>query len=183
MPEIYQPEEDSYFISEVLKKELPKILKINPELNFIEIGVGSGINLKTALKLGIKKENILGTDINEDAVNHCINLGFDCIKSNLFDKVKGKFDVIAFNPPYLPEDEKEPIDSKIETTGGEKGNEITIKFIQEAKNYLKDEGVIFVVTSSLSKRISFDYFGYIGKEIERKNLFFEKLSVWKLISK
>lgn len=180
MPEIYQPEEDSYFISEVLKKELPKILKLNKEINFLEIGAGSGINLKTALKSGIKKENILGTDINEDAVNHCIGLGFDCIKSNLFDEVKGKFDVIAFNPPYLPEDEEEPVDSRTETTGGEKGNELTIRFIQEAKNYLKDGGTIFVVTSSLSKRISFDYFGYNGEEVGHKNLFFEKLSVWKL---
>ncbi len=180
MPEIYQPEEDSYLISEVLKKELPKILKFNHELNFLEIGIGSGINLKAALKSGIKKENILGTDINEEAVNHCINLGFDCIKSDLFDKVNGKFNVIAFNPPYLPEDEKEPVDSRRETTGGEKGNELTIKFIQEAGDYLKENGVIFVVTSSLSKRIGFDYFGYNAEEVGHKNLFFEKLSVWKL---
>ena len=98
--EIYEPGEDSYLLSKILSSEIPKLIKEDAELNFLEIGAGSGINLETALKAGIKKKNILGTDINPEAVKYCKSLGFRCIKSDLFKKIKGKFSIIAFNPVY-----------------------------------------------------------------------------------
>jgi len=60
MSSIYQPAEDSYLLSKVLGKEIPKLLKKNQHLQFLEIGSGSGILLETAKKLGIKREHILG---------------------------------------------------------------------------------------------------------------------------
>ena len=180
MPEIYSPEEDSYLMSETLEKELPKLLNKNPNLSFLEVGCGGGINLKTALDVGIKKNNILGTDVNFNAIKHCRGVGFNCVKSDLFEKVNGKFDIIIFNPPYLPLDKKEPMDSRIATTGGEKGNELIIKFLKGAKEHLNKNGNIFLITSSLSPDISFGKLRYKAKEIASKKLFFEKLSVWEL---
>ena len=180
-PSIYEPQEDSFLMSENLKKEIPKILKKNPKLKLLEIGSGSGINLKTALSLGIKEQNIFSSDINKNAVNHCKKLGFNCIHSNLFEKIpKQKFDIIIFNPPYLPGDKKEPKDSKLITAGGEKGNELSIKFLKQAKNYLEKNSKIFLITSSLSKEINFKKLGYKEKEIGNKKLFFEKLILWEL---
>ena len=180
-PSIYEPNEDSFLMSENLKKEFPKILKKNPKLKFLEIGSGSGINLKTALGLGIKKQNIFSSDINKNAVNHCKKLGFNCIYSNLFEKIpKQKFDIIIFNPPYLPEDKNEKEDSKLITTGGKKGNELSIKFLKKAKDCLEKNTKIFLITSSLSKEINFKDLGYIEKEIGNKKLFFEKLILWEL---
>jgi len=182
MTAIYSPSEDSYLLSGILKEQLPKLLQKNPDLKFLEIGAGSGIHLETAFNLGIKKENIFSSDINSDSVNHCNLLGFNCIQSDLFENIKDKFNLIIFNPPYLPEDKNEPKDSKIITTGGKKGNEIIIKFLKQAKNYLKKDGKIFLITSSLTGRINFFDFDYKVKEIGCEKLFFERLCVWELIS-
>jgi len=98
----------------------------------------------------------------------------------LFEGVKGKFDVIIFNPPYLPMDEKEPKDSRTATTGGKKGNELIIKFLKQAKNHLANGGKIFLITSSLSPEINFIEFGYKAEIINEKKLFFEQISSWEL---
>ncbi|PIO08437.1 hypothetical protein COU59_01470 [Candidatus Pacearchaeota archaeon CG10_big_fil_rev_8_21_14_0_10_34_12] len=180
MPEIYNPGEDSYLMSETLEKELPELIKRSQRLKFLEIGSGSGIQLETALNLGIKKENLFGCDINLEAVRHCKSKGFNCVYSDLFSNVKGKFDVIVFNPPYLPLDEREPKDSMIATTGGKKGNEVIVKFLKQAKDFLDDDGKIFVITSSLSEDIDFRRLGYAHKKLGLKKLFFEELVIWKL---
>jgi release factor glutamine methyltransferase len=178
--EIYQPAEDSYLMSKILKEKLPDILNKNPNLTFLEIGAGSGINLETILNLGIKKENILSCDINQDSVNHCKKLGFNCIYSDLFQNIKGIYDVIIFNPPYLPHEEDEPKESQISTTGGKRGNEIIINFLKQAKSHLKKDGLIFLITSSLSPKINFKKLGYFSKEISHENFFFEKIYIWEI---
>ena len=53
MPQIYLPAEDSYLLSKVLGKEIPKLVKKNEHLQFLEIGSGSGILLETAKKYGL----------------------------------------------------------------------------------------------------------------------------------
>lgn len=200
---IYQPAEDSYLLSEILKKHLPILLKKNQNLTFLEIGAGSGIQLQTALDSGVKKENIFACDIDSKSVKHCKSLGFKCIRSNLFENIKefqlpveakkevgnqckkgglseGKhrcprFDLIAFNPPYLPEDKLEPKNSKISTTGGKQGSEIINKFLNRAKNYLTKQGKIFMLVSSLTKSINFKDAKI--KILGTKKLFFEELYV------
>ena len=178
---IYQPEEDSYLMSKALEKELPKLLKQNPKLRFLEIGCGSGINLETARKEGVNAKNILGSDINSEAVDHCKKLGFKVINSDLFDKLEGKFDLIVFNPPYLPEDESEPLESRIETNGGKKGNEVVVRFLKQAKNHLSKNGKIMIITSSLAQEVDFSKLGYKSKVLSEKKLFFERLVVWECL--
>jgi HemK-related putative methylase len=181
MTEVYSPEEDSYLMSNTIKREIPKVLKKHSDITFFEIGSGSGINLKTALESGIKIKNIFSCDINPKAVKHCKSLGFNCKISDLFNKIpKKKFDFIIFNPPYLPEDESEPKESKLSTTGGKYGSELSIKFLKQAKNYLNDSGRIFLITSSLSNKINFSKLGYKSKLLGKKKLFFEELFIWEV---
>jgi len=177
---IYPPAEDSFLMSNILKENLPDLLKENPDLKFLEIGSGSGIHLQTALSSGIKKENIFSSDINRSAVSHCSSLGFNCIYSNLFENIEGKYDIIIFNPPYLPEDKDEPKSSRLSTTGGKTGSEIIIRFLQQAKKYLNKNGKIFLITSSLASDIDFNTFGYKSKEVGCEKLFFERLCIWEL---
>ncbi|MEM4326485.1 MAG: methyltransferase [Candidatus Pacearchaeota archaeon] len=179
--EIYQPAEDSYLMIKAMEIEIPKFINRFGILRLLEIGSGSGILLEAANSLGIKKENILGSDINKKAVECCRKLGFKCILSDLFESIpKQKFDFIIFNPPYLPLEEREPDVSKISTTGGKKGNELTLKFLKQCKRYLSDNGVILLITSSLSKRIDFKKLGFKTKKVLSQNLFFEEITVWKL---
>lgn len=178
---IYSPAEDSYLMSRILKEQLPELLEENPDLRFLEIGTGSGIHLETAKTLGVKEQNIFSSDINPKSVEHCNLLGFNCIQSDLFEKIpKQKFNLIIFNPPYLPEDKREPKNSQLATTAGKKGNEIILRFLKQAKNYLEKEGKIFLITSSLGKDINFEKLGYSAKEIGCERLFFERLCVWEL---
>ncbi|OGJ13254.1 hypothetical protein A3K82_01695 [Candidatus Pacearchaeota archaeon RBG_19FT_COMBO_34_9] len=179
---IYQPAEDSFLMSQILKEKLPELLNKNPDLKFLEIGAGSGIHLETAKNLGIKKENIFSSDIDKKSVSHCNLLGFNCIHSDLFEKIsKQRFDLIIFNPPYLPEDAREPKDSRTATTGGKKGNEIILRFLEQAKDYLGKKGRIFLITSSLAENVNFASLGYNAREIGCEKLFFERLCVWELI--
>jgi len=206
---IYPPSEDSYLMSRILKEQIPNLIKQNPDLKFLEIGAGSGIHLQTASALGIKHENIFSSDIDKRSVSHCNLLGFKCIHSDLFEafnnmrflseaieetvqpcqkgslqkKPPVSFDIIIFNPPYLPEDAREPKSSKLATTGGKKGNEIIIRFLQQAKNYLNKDGKIFLITSSLAEGVDFSKLGYNAKEIGCEKLFFERLCIYELSEK
>lgn len=178
MSKIYQPAEDSYLFNRILEEKIPKLLEKDENLKFLEIGSGSGILLQTAKRLGIKKEHIFGVDINQEAVKHCKELGFNCIYSNLFDNVEGTFYLIIFNPPYLPRDEREPKDSQLATTGGERGGELINRFLKQAENYLEEEGRIFLLISSLTKGVNFRNFN--KKSLGKEKFFMEQLEVLEL---
>lgn len=180
---IYPPAEDSFLMSRILEEKLPELLKENSNLKFLEIGAGSGIHLETAKNLGVKKENIFSSDINQKSVDHCKLLGFNCIHSDLFQNIEGKYNLIIFNPPYLPEDSREPKDSQVATTGGKKGNEIILEFLQQAKYHLEKDGKIFLITSSLADNIDFGKLGYNAKEIGCEKLFFEHLCLFEISEK
>lgn len=180
---MYKPAEDSYLMSRILKEKLPKILKKNPNLKFLEIGAGSGINLETAEKTGVKKQNIFSCDIDKKSVTHCKVLGFNCIHSDLFENIPGNYDLIIFNPPYLPKDKREPKSSQKATTGGQKGSEIISRFLVQAKEHLNKDGRIFLITSSLTGNIDFERMGYNAQEIGCEKLFFERLCVYEISEK
>ena len=83
------------------------------------MGCGSGIQ-----SLATSKGDVLAVDINPEAVKIVKKLGINAIQSVLFVNVKDKFDLIIFNPPYLPEEESEDEESKLITTVGKQGFEI-----------------------------------------------------------
>ncbi len=177
---VYQPAEDSYMMSNILRERIPLLLEKKPELKFLEIGAGSGIHLETALSSGIKKQNIFSSDINPASVSHCNSIGFNCVQSDLFEYIEGRYDIIIFNPPYLPDDSDEPEDSKVSTTGGAKGIEIVIRFLQSAKDFLEKEGSIFLITSTLAEEIDFGKLDYSAEELGCEKMFFERLCIWEL---
>lgn len=169
---IYEPSEDSFLLLKTLLKKIK-----SKSLKILEIGSGSGYILESLKEKGF--ENIEGTDINPESVEFCKNKNLNVIKSDLFSKVKGKYDIIIFNPPYLPLDKLEDSESKIITTGGKKGSETINRFLEESKKHLLKNGKIFLLTSTLTKGIKWNNFKKI--KINEKKLFFEKLFVWELV--
>ncbi len=172
MPEIYQPEEDSLLLSEVLKKFLKKY-KPN---KILDMGSGSGIQTETLIKYRIASENITLVDINYKSIKH-LKLKFPkskVIHSNLFSEInkKQKYDLIIFNPPYLPYDK---YDKQKDTSGGKNGSEIINKFLKQARAHLNKNGKILLLTSSLTKGIN--WLDYKKKILAKKKLFFEELYV------
>jgi len=169
---IYPPSDDSYLLSEFLENYLKNLKDKN--ITYLDMGTGSGILAETASKF-LKKENIIASDINKEAINFLEKKGFKTVRSNLFSNIREKFNLISFNAPYLPEDLREPKDSKILTTGGKKGEEISVKFLKQAKNHLKKKGKIFLLISSLTPKGKINSFK--GKIVARKKLFFEEILI------
>ncbi|MBI2670501.1 methyltransferase [Candidatus Woesearchaeota archaeon] len=166
---MYDPDEDSYLIGEQLKKF--------HDLNVLDLGTGSGFLAEISIKNNCK---VLAADINKKAVEYCNKKGIKAIYSNLFSNISEKFDLIVFNPPYLPLDENEQKDSRVITTAGKKGHEIIEKFLKQAKGHLNKKGKILILFSSLSGDIPylFEKYRYKHKKLSEKKLFFESIYVY-----
>ena len=115
---IYEPAEDSFLLAEAALS----IIK-NSE-NIIEVGCGSGII--SAIIKNNTKAKVTGIDINPYAAKCTKQNGVEAITGDLLKCIKGKFDVIIFNPPYLPTSESEQTSDWINTAldGGYDGREI-----------------------------------------------------------
>lgn len=177
--EIYEPSDDSYLLLNCLKEFL---VKKNKDIKILDIGTGSGIQAKECKIFGFK--DITVSDINPNSIKNLKKLGFKSIKSDLFSNINQKFDLIIFNPPYLPEDKNEPLSSRIITTGGKNGNEIILRFLEDSIKHIKKNGTILLLISSLSKpKIilkKIKSLNYNYKLLSRKKLFFEELYVYQL---
>ncbi|MBI2667779.1 methyltransferase [Candidatus Woesearchaeota archaeon] len=168
---MYQPNEDSFLLTKYVKKYAKgKVL---------DVGTGSGILAKAALE---NTKDVLAVDINQEAVEYCRKKGINAIKSDLFENIKGKFDLIVFNPPYLPYDPDEDYETSLITKGGVKGYEIIERFLMDSRNYLNHDGIIIIVFSTLTGDVEsiIRKYGYKFEVLEEKPLFFEKLKVLKL---
>lgn len=172
---IYTPSDDSF----LLKKELINLCKAKKVL---DMGAGSGILSQASINSGAS--SVLAADISKEIVINLKNQGIKAVKSDLFSNVNGKFDIIVFNPPYLPEDKREGKDSALATTGGKKGDEIIIRFLKQAKKHLNKNGIILTLVSSLTPRNRIikllDKLSLKQELLASKKLFFETLSVLKI---
>jgi release factor glutamine methyltransferase len=177
---IYQPAEDSYLLQKEIENHLSKIK--DKEINILDMGSGSGIQAETCRNF--RFNNILCADINPEAIELLRTKKFKTITSNLFRKIEKKFNLIIFNPPYLPEDEREPKDSRAETTAGKKGYEIILRFLKQAKSHLEKQGTILLLVSSLSQpkiiKKEAKHLGYKLKKLASQKLFFEELIVYEI---
>ena len=146
--EVYEPREDSFLLADAISELDLKGKKV------LDIGTGSGI---LSLVCAREAEHVLGVDINSEAIeiarenaekNEFNNVTF--LKSDLFVNVEEKFDLIVFNPPYLPEDEENDLQGSETWNGGENGRKVIDKFLQKFPSHLKKGGEVLLLQSSLS---------------------------------
>ncbi|MEK6946977.1 MAG: HemK2/MTQ2 family protein methyltransferase [Nanoarchaeota archaeon] len=173
---VYDPQEDSTLLERYVRKYAKgKVL---------DVGTGSGIQaIAAALNPGVK--SILAADIQKEVINYCRknikNRKIKFIQSDLFSKVKGKFDTISFNPPYLPQ-ELQIKDLTLE--GGKKGYEVIEKFLNEVNDFLNPNGIILMIFSSLTKKEKVEEFIKNNlldfKELEKMHILFEDIYVYML---
>ena len=178
MSGIYQPSEDSFLLSEFVKEEIKK----NNITKVLDMGSGQGIQAETSIKSGINPESIVLVDINQEAIKS-LKKKFPkskIILSDLFSGISRKsgFDLIIFNPPYLPENK---FDKEPDTSGGKNGSGIINQFLEQAKKYLSENGRILLLTSSFTKGIGWQ--NYNKELLGKRRIFFENLYVWRLRNK
>ncbi|PWB50077.1 MAG: modification methylase HemK [Candidatus Methanoperedenaceae archaeon] len=141
---VYEPAEDSFLLAETALS----IIK-NSE-NILEVGCGSGIICAVIKKNTHAK--IMGIDINPYAAECTRDNGVEAIRGDLLNSIRGKFDIIIFNPPYLPTDDSERTIGwiNIALDGGTNGRKIIDRFLEDAGSNLVDNGKILMLVSSLT---------------------------------
>ena len=148
-----------YIIKSAMKKD-----------RILDVGTGTGA---IALSLGknIVNSLVTGSDIEGKAlslarenkeITNISNVEF--IKSDLFENIDGKFDLIISNPPYINKEDYDKLEKELyfepksALYGGEDGLLFYKKIIKKAPDYLNDQGhLIFEI-------------GYDQKEILNKLL-------------
>jgi release factor glutamine methyltransferase len=172
---VYCPSDDTYL--------LIKALDVTPGDKALEIGCGSGLVSLHMAKAGAL---VTAVDVNFEAVIGAkaaagLNgLRLEAIRSDLFQNVQGRFDVIVFNPPYLRGEGDEVSD--LAWAGGKTGTETLGRFLQQAPEHLDKTGRIVVIVSSDMEQGSLkkilEPFQII--ELAAQHLFFEELRVLQL---
>ena len=202
---VYSPSDDSYLLINYFKKNLGQThfdgLNLSEIKYILDLGTGTGI-IAIFLQL-IKnqnpnfKANIVASDILEEAIrcakeNESLNNIKNQIKfiqSDLFkdfpEDLHHAFNIIIFNPPYLPssrnikEDNKRNID--LSWDGGLNGFEIFIEFLKNASFFLnlEEDHYIYSISSSRSKLTALDKqinaLGYKKEIVDQKHIFFEDI--------
>jgi release factor glutamine methyltransferase len=178
--DIYYPREDSIMLAEQLEKEEGK--------KILDMGCGSGF----LSILAAKKNFVTSVDINAKACRTAKNnamkneVNIEVIHSDLFSRVSGRFDIIVFNPPYLPDIEEDEL-KDISYHGGKTGREVIEKFIEKAKDFLEENGKILLLISSLTgeKEVLklLENHGFFSKVLARKKVPWEELIVIEAVIK
>lgn len=141
-----------------------KALAPNVE-SILEIGTGSGCVALTLARL-FPESQVHAVDISSDALdvakfnakNHGVeNVCF--IKSDLFTQVRGTYDIIYSNPPYITAEEIEGLDKsvadyepEVALNGGEDGLDFYRKITAEAPKYLNRGGYLVFEIGAKQKK-------------------------------
>jgi len=121
-----------------------------------EVGVGSGA-ISVALAINIEQPKIVATDISPQALKtaernaekHSVKQSIMLVQTDVLNGVKGPFDIVVGNPPYISEAEEHtlPIDirnhePRIALIAGSTGLEIIEKLVPQAVELLVSNGVL-----------------------------------------
>jgi release factor glutamine methyltransferase len=144
----------------------------------LEIGAGNGgglIELAKGFRLTVGTDILRPSDSSwrRDSVDFVLADAASCFRDHCFE-------LVAFNPPYLPSEGL--ADRAVD--GGDGGEAVTFRFLDEAMRVTKLEGRIVLLLSSENalapiKRIC-ERNGFSMKRLEAKHLFYETLSVYEI---
>ncbi len=184
---VYPPAEDSFMLADAASGLSGK--------RVLEIGCGSGIASLAFARNGCE---VLGVDINPVAVK-CAQVnakknkisGAAFVQGDLFSSIPSNshssFDVILFNPPYLPTSEEEKLKGDINHAydGGKDGREVLERFLAEFDRFLAPGGVLFIIQSSLNDLDKTQQYleskGFKVEIVKEEKFFFERLMLIRAI--
>jgi release factor glutamine methyltransferase len=175
--QVYEPAEDTFLLRDAALAE------VRPGDRVLEVGCGSGA--VAAALLG-RAGSVVATDINPHAVRAGHELGIETVRTDLTAGLCGPFDLVLFNPPYLPTAPEERIDDWLEYAldGGPTGRETIERFAADVGRVLAPFGRILILVSSLTGpdevRKLFVGLGYIVFLVAEERLEDEDLIVMRI---
>ncbi|OYT57953.1 MAG: hypothetical protein B6U68_00920 [Candidatus Aenigmarchaeota archaeon ex4484_14] len=149
--DVYYPREDSVFMADFLVDFLSK-QRMKPK-RILDVGTGSGF--LAILCFLLTGAEVTAVDVNRKAVecarknaarNRCRLI---LIESDLFEGIRGNYDLVLFNPPYLPpspESDKHLNNDKKALIGS---GEIS-RFLLKLSGHLTSDGIALLLVSSLT---------------------------------
>ncbi len=173
---VYLPSEDSFLLASSVGSCSGAFA--------LDLGCGSGIQSINLLQKGA------GRVVAVDILPECLEVSsfnikkagfsgfFEARLSDLFSNVSEKFDVIVFNPPYVPSGKIRFVD----LDGGKKGRVVLDRFLQGLSGHLSENGVCYFLQTNLNgfaiteRKIC--SLGFDFDVVAEKALFFEKLRVY-----
>ncbi|WP_455258706.1 peptide chain release factor N(5)-glutamine methyltransferase [Peptoniphilus asaccharolyticus] len=140
--------------TEISVEALLKVAKAGDEV--LEIGCGTGC-VSISLALECPNLNIDCVDISEYALQNtlknvekynCKNI--NVIKSDLYQNIDKKYDIIYSNPPYIPTEDIKDLQKEVQhepmlaLDGGADGLDIYKRIVKDLDKYLKDKGFLIL---------------------------------------
>lgn len=178
--DVYKPSHDTFLLAHAVGHE------VRPGDRFLEVGCGAGLVSMVAARKGA---TVTATDLNPEAVrlaqeNATENeVAMEVRKADLLEGLAGPFDVIAFNPPYLPTGPEEVLPGPLNLAfdGGRDGNETVLRFAAQLARLSPLPRAILVVHSSLADpralASALARLGYEGAVAAEEAHFFERIQV------
>ncbi|MDH5019871.1 HemK2/MTQ2 family protein methyltransferase [Halobacterium rubrum] len=177
--DVYQPAEDTHLLAEAA------VAEIQPPARVLDVGTGSGYVAAT-----VRDEtgaDVVGTDLNPFAVRQAADRGVPVVRGDLVSAFReDAFDVVVFNPPYLPRDENAARDDWMEValSGGETGREVVEAFFDAVGRVLAPDGFVLVLVSTLTGVEEVVEYaggrGFSAAAVREESFPFETLTVLKL---
>ncbi len=176
-PGVYPPAEDTFLLADVVE-DLGRVGFLRGK-RFLDMGCGTGYIGIEAARWGA---HVFFADVNPEAVRNALHnagkngISAEGVVSDLFENVRGVFDVIAFNPPYVPVEGEDP-----SWSGGKGGVDVVLRFVRDVPNHLSPDGFFLLLLSSLGdyRRVlqEMESQGFCVRVLARRRLFFEELFV------
>jgi len=169
-PQVYRPAEDSLLLLDAIS--------LDPHERFLEVGTGTGLIALHAARA----RPAVATDANVEAVQLARRnarrneLPLHVIRTHLMAGLRGPFDVVAFNPPYLEGPPRDSLDRAWQ--GGHQGSEVSQSFLADLGRVLSAEGRAYLLLSranEATRRSAEERFRV--RVVSAKRLFFEELEV------
>ena len=145
-------------IAELIQSHFEAFIEPTKVGAILDLCTGSGC-IATACSVAFPEALVDGVDISSDALDvaeinrqeyeaQCPNLNF--FESDLFSEVHTRYDVIVSNPPYVDAEDMSDLpdeflrEPELGLAAGEDGLALVIPMLEQARNYLTDEGVLIV---------------------------------------
>ena len=168
--------------TEIIIEQILHIYDTKNNLNFLEIGIGSGCIGLSVLKRK-KSFKATGLDLSQDCIEICrynanklgVSDRLKLLKSDIDNLIFRKYDFVVSNPPYIKKFDLNKLDKEIKNyepklalDGGLDGLSVIRKVIKKSSDLLKTNGKLIL-------EIGYDQRELVKKILNENNFYINKI--------